>query len=98
MVSQKKSALGQFIASMRTLFAEEQDVEKRWEGLAPLFREEIFLGTPSQILCDAGCKGLCIHCGHNLSSGPCDCALEEIDPRWSALVDLQKRMAGQEMK
>ena len=39
MVSQKKSALGQFIASMRTLFAEEQDVEKRWEGLAPLFRE-----------------------------------------------------------
>ncbi len=39
MVSQKKSALGQFIASMRTLFAEEQDVEKRWERLAPLLSE-----------------------------------------------------------
>jgi len=39
MVSQKKSAIGQFIASMRTLFAEEQDVEKRWERLAPLLRE-----------------------------------------------------------
>jgi len=39
MVSQKKSAIGQFIASMRTQFAEEQDVEKRWERLAPLLRE-----------------------------------------------------------
>ncbi len=39
MVSQKKSAIGQFIASMRTLFGEEQDVEKRWERLTPLLRE-----------------------------------------------------------
>ncbi len=39
MVSQKKSAIGQFIASMCTQFAEEQDVEKRWERLAPLLRE-----------------------------------------------------------
>ncbi|MFQ5918145.1 MAG: hypothetical protein ACE5I0_10090 [Candidatus Binatia bacterium] len=39
MVSQSKSAIGQFIASMRTLFGEEQDVEKRWERLAPLLRK-----------------------------------------------------------
>ncbi|MFQ5542161.1 MAG: hypothetical protein ACE5E2_04970 [Candidatus Binatia bacterium] len=39
MVSQSKTAIGQFIASMRTLFGEEQDVEKRWERLAPLLRK-----------------------------------------------------------
>lgn len=39
MVSQSKSAIGQFIVSMRTLFGEEQDVEKRWERLAPLLRK-----------------------------------------------------------
>ena len=39
MVSQTKSAMGQFITSMRSQFAEEQDVEKRWQGLAPLLRK-----------------------------------------------------------
>ncbi len=38
MVSQTKSAMGQFINSMRSLFVEEQDVEKRWQRLVPLLR------------------------------------------------------------
>lgn len=34
-----ESALSRFIAVTRSLFAEEKDVEKRWQKLAPLLRE-----------------------------------------------------------
>ncbi|NJL94330.1 MAG: DUF177 domain-containing protein [Anaerolineae bacterium] len=60
--------------------------------LAPLIREETLLATPNQLLCEAACKGLCKSCGHNLNLGPCDCALEEVDPRWAALAEYQKRL------
>jgi uncharacterized protein len=63
--------------------------------LAPLVRQETFLSTPIQILCDAACKGLCKHCGHNLNEGPCDCDPEEIDPRWAGLEAL-KRLSDNE--
>ncbi|TAK03394.1 hypothetical protein EPO44_07420 [bacterium] len=39
MVAQSDSAFSRFITSTRRLFAEEKDVEKRWEKLAPLLRE-----------------------------------------------------------
>ena len=34
-----ETAFGRFIASARGLFAEEKDVERRWQGLASLLRE-----------------------------------------------------------
>ena len=36
-------------------------------------REEIILSYPLNPLCDAGCKGLCPKCGHNLNEGGCNC-------------------------
>lgn len=39
MVSNAQVALNQFIASARNLFAQEQEVGKRWEKLKPLLRE-----------------------------------------------------------
>ncbi len=39
MRTKTESALKRFIASTRALFAEEKDIEKRWQKLAPLLRE-----------------------------------------------------------
>jgi len=39
MSSRAESVLNQFIARARSLFAEEKDVERRWEKLKPLLRE-----------------------------------------------------------
>ncbi len=39
MVAKSDSAFSRFIASTRRLFAEEKNVEKRWEKLAPLLRD-----------------------------------------------------------
>lgn len=39
MVANSDSAFSRFIASARRLFAEEKNVEKRWEQLAPRLRE-----------------------------------------------------------
>ena len=39
MVSKAESAFSRFIGSARSLFAEEKNVEKRWEKLTPLLRE-----------------------------------------------------------
>ena len=60
--------------------------------LAPLLREEIMINTPGQIYCREDCQGLCPTCGKNLNYGPCDCKPEDIDPRWSALMNLQKKL------
>jgi uncharacterized protein len=58
--------------------------------LAPLVREDIFLGIPMHALCRPDCKGLCPNCGQNWNDGPCDCEAERRDPRWAALNQLLK--------
>jgi uncharacterized protein len=60
--------------------------------LAPLLREELLLGIPTQVLCKPDCKGLCPECGSDLNLGPCECDLDKIDPRWTALSELQNRL------
>lgn len=62
--------------------------------LAPLIREEAFLNTPQQVLCRPNCEGLCPNCGQNWNDGTCDCAVEEIDPRWAGLADLQQQLSN----
>lgn len=66
--------------------------------LSPLLREEIVINTPGQVYCREDCQGLCPTCGKNLNLGPCDCAPEEIDPRWSALANLQHKLSGDQDK
>jgi uncharacterized protein len=58
---------------------------------APLFQEQVLLNLPMKPLCRADCKGLCPKCGVDRNARSCDCAVESIDPRWSALAGLKDR-------
>lgn len=58
--------------------------------LDELVREQILLNLPVQILCQENCAGLCETCGQNKNSSDCQCAAENIDPRWNALKNLRK--------
>ena len=56
--------------------------------LEDVVREQVLLTLPGRTLCTEECKGLCIHCGRNLNTGACDCAVTQADPRWNALQAL----------
>jgi uncharacterized protein len=60
--------------------------------LEDVLREQVLLAVPIKLLCDAGCKGLCPHCGHNLNRETCDCAAPQADVRWTALKDLKDKL------
>jgi DUF177 domain-containing protein len=55
-------------------------------------RDYLLLAIPMKKLCKDDCKGLCYKCGSNLNNGKCDCNNDEIDYRWSALLDLKKNL------
>lgn len=61
--------------------------------LDPMARDLIGLEIPLDSLCRPDCAGLCPRCGADLNEGPCDCP-EEIDPRWSQLDELSKKLYG----
>ena len=56
--------------------------------LAEAIRQYTLLATPMKPLCRKDCAGLCQNCGKNLNQGPCNCPVQEIDPRWSELIKL----------
>ena len=56
--------------------------------LAPVLRELVIVSTPMRVLCRADCEGLCPLCGKSLDQGPCDCKVDDIDPRMAALKAL----------
>ena len=62
--------------------------------LSEVVRQYLILGVPPFPLCRPDCAGLCPHCGADLSQGPCACAKDEINPRWSALQDLLDKTTG----
>jgi uncharacterized protein len=57
--------------------------------LGEALREEFLLAVPRFALCSETCAGLCPRCGVNRNETTCDCTLEERDPRWDALRELQ---------
>ena len=62
--------------------------EVRELDLRPAVRELWLLDVPGYALCREDCKGLCPTCGTNLNLAQCDCATEEVDPRFAALSNL----------
>lgn len=77
---------------------EAADEDENVELLAPgakqvdlkeRLREAVVLELPMRMYCREDCKGLCAQCGHNLNTGPCACAANQADGRWSALRDLK---------
>lgn len=74
---------------------EEEAPESRlfFEGtldlnLDELLRQSILVALPLKPLCSDECQGLCPHCGHRLSEGPCRCQPEAINPRMAVLQRL----------
>lgn len=57
--------------------------------LTEVVREQLLLNIPGQVLCREDCKGLCETCGANRNLQDCNCRIEDIDPRWSALKNLR---------
>lgn len=53
-----------------------------------LVREDMLLSLPLQPLCRPDCKGLCPNCGKNWNEGPCNCPVDEGDPRLAVLKRL----------
>jgi uncharacterized protein len=53
-------------------------------------RQFLLLKLPIRMLCKDDCAGLCPSCGTNLNRCVCDCSVEETDPRWDALRNLDK--------
>ncbi len=45
--------------------------------------------APMRPLCRPDCQGLCPVCGADLTVEPCNCRIEQTDPRWGALSSLK---------
>jgi len=58
--------------------------------VAPIVEERVQMAVPMKPLCRDDCRGLCPSCGSDLNVSECDCAVEEVDPRWRALQLLKK--------
>jgi uncharacterized protein len=58
--------------------------------VAPIAEERIQMAVPMKPLCHEECRGLCSRCGSDLNVSECDCAVDEVDPRWRALQLLKK--------
>jgi uncharacterized protein len=56
-----------------------------------IVREQLLLNTPSHLLCNESCKGLCPVCGADRNAQDCSCEKSEIDPRWAGLKELVNR-------
>ena len=52
--------------------------------------DNFLMSTDGKYLCKEDCKGLCPTCGKDLNEGECGCGKENIDPRWSQLLDIMK--------
>jgi DUF177 domain-containing protein len=59
-------------------------------SVAPIAEERIQMAVPMKPLCREDCRGLCSRCGSDLNVSECDCAVDEVDPRWRALQLLKK--------
>ena len=53
--------------------------------------EQIELAMPMKFVCQENCKGLCYKCGADLNEGACLCKNEEIDSRFSVLLEFKKK-------
>ena len=60
--------------------------------LEPMLRDELTLALPLNPLCTDDCKGLCARCGRELNAGSCDCADDDVDPRWAELDALRDKL------
>ncbi len=58
----------------------------------PILMEQLELNVPMSLLCRPDCAGLCPRCGADRNREPDCCAPDLADPRWTALLDLKKKL------
>ena len=80
--SSSAAALNEEEMSVSVFDGESIDVDE-------IVKEQILLAVPARTLCREDCKGICPECGIDLNTGQCNCAAEEVDPRWAALKGLK---------
>lgn len=92
---------GQLLCEVREMFRARRESEPSSEDeetyplgvdhldLKPLVRDALLLELPIAPLCRADCQGLCPTCGADLNRGPCGCAEQSDDARWSVLDALR---------
>jgi len=59
--------------------------------LGELYREQIYLSIPPQILCHRSCKGLCQGCGADLNQTSCACEQIDQESPFAVLRQLKDR-------
>jgi uncharacterized protein len=57
--------------------------------LAPYVWETMILSLPERVLCGDDCLGLCPICGLDRNIRDCGCAVNDTDPRFAVLRDLE---------
>jgi uncharacterized protein len=65
--------------------------ERHILDLTEAIRQYKVMALPMKPLCREECAGICPTCGKNLNEGPCDCPLNEVDPRWAELLKLKNK-------
>ena len=76
--SSSAAALSEDEMSVSVFDGESIDVDE-------IVKEQILLAVPARTLCREDCKGICSECGMDRNAGDCNCAPNEVDPRWAAL-------------
>jgi len=56
--------------------------------ISKAIRDSFILARPMQLLCKESCKGLCPICGIDLNHRSCNCAADQIDPKFEKLKSL----------
>jgi uncharacterized protein len=56
--------------------------------LTEAVRQHLLLEMPMHVVCEETCKGLCPTCGADLNDAACECPVEAVDDRFSALKAL----------
>ncbi len=82
--------LGKLVDSKNHKEEDEEDLEyifydQEELDLNKYILSQVIVSLPMKVLCEDGCKGICISCGVNLNESKCDCVNEDIDPRFEKL-------------
>ncbi len=55
-------------------------------------KDLVLVSLPIQPICDASCKGLCLHCGADLNVTQCECEHEVVGSPFAQLKDLKSKL------
>lgn len=72
-------------------FAQAYTADQTVIDIEPEIRDTLLTNLPEKIMCRTDCKGLCVVCGKNKNTSPCECQQQGGDIRLSKLKDFFKK-------